>query len=883
MVKKDDGQLTGDEKIIREKFLLYFRNLYRPSTGSPNSNNIPNSSNGGGSTARTCHRIFEDLNRNSWPKIPDSAHRRIIAVPDYYEIKKALFDMGPDKIPGPDGSTARFFQHNWHVVGQEIVQQIKMVFVQEEIPDDWLRCHVTLIPKTDEPQTPAEYRPISIGNILYRLIMKLIARRLQPSLKQVISNEQNAFVKGRCISDNILFVKEILHSFSLSSFKQQAFMLKADVNKAFDKLEWSFLQMAMEYLNIPTKIITLIVSSYCRARVTININGKGNEFINPTRGLRQGCPMSPYVFIIAMEVLSRMIKGAISGEMLRGIQVAHTSPVVTHAIYADDLILMGDAREVEVQLLYSLLQTFANASGLHINPYKSKLWFSRNCNQQIVNRIKEMWGVEDVNGEEKYLGVMLNEKGDIRSNGKLLLEKLKAKLSGWKSHMLSHAGRLVLIKSVLMSMPVYTMSLEMIPKRITKEMNSVMAKFFWGKIGQDRYLSMIGWKKVCKPFDCGGLGVKDMQKFGEALFLKVVWSLMADDDKIWVKICKSKYYPTIDYWGVKNSNACSRMWRQVLKMRNFFTGQVNWQIANGRTVQDLSQPWYNHWSVQQVAKQSDRRLTVRGLIEEQTGQWNMQLLTRLFTPSQIQQIVTTDKRPDVLVEESDRLIWQQTKDGKYSVREGYKVLTREQNDLVDTQAIDWQLIWKQRKLTPKVKIFLWRLLHKGLPMAANLHRRINNFTPTCQRCNQENEYEMHCLFFCELSRQVWFAGAMGIRVHELPLDIVQTVTQILGQLDDDGVELFANTMWEIWKERNKVVIEHSIFRPQEVIQRVKVGVSTGLMLIQPQRSLIEETSMEKYEFQNEGWQVLVDASWDIGTKSGRAYVVFDKGKLHSAG
>ncbi|KAJ4796699.1 Ribonuclease H-like superfamily protein [Rhynchospora pubera] len=261
----------------------------------------------------------------------------------------------------------------------------------------------------------------------------------------------------------------------------------------------------------------------------------------------------------------------------------------------------------------------------------------------------------------------------------------------------------------------------------------------------------------------------------------------------------------------------------------------------------------------------------------------MQLLTRLFTPSQIQQIVTTDNRPDVLVEESDRLIWQQTKDGKYSVREGYKVLTREQNDLVDTQAIDWQLIWKQRKLTPKVKIFLWRLLHKGLPMAANLHRRINNFTPTCQRCNQENEYEMHCLFFCELSRQVWFAGAMGIRVHELPLDIVQTVTQILGQLDDDGVELFANTMWEIWKERNKVVIEHSIFRPQEVIQRVKVGVSTGLMLIQPQRSLIEETSMEKYEFQNEGWQVLVDASWDIGTKSGRAYVVFDKGKLHSVG
>ncbi|KAJ3701851.1 hypothetical protein LUZ61_005556 [Rhynchospora tenuis] len=286
---------------------------------------------------------------------------------------------------------------------------------------------------------------------------------------------------------------------------------------------------------------------------------------------------------------------------------------------------------------------------------------------------------------------------------------------------------------------------------------------------------------------------------------------------------------------------------------------------------------------QEIENQSDMRLKVSELIEEQTGQWDMQQLTRLFNQYQIQEIVATDNKPNLQARGRDRLIWQHAKNGKYTVKEGYKVLLEMRNEPVAAHVFDWQLIWRQKSLEPKVKIFLWRLMHKGLPMATNLHRRMNNFNPMCQRCGLENEFEMHCLFYCETSRQIWFASPVGIRVHELPLDIVHTCTQVLGCLDEDGAKLFANTMWEIWKERNKAVIEHEVFKTRAVIQRVKVGMSMADMSNCLQGDPSNTIVWQKYEYYPEGWQVLVDASWESSMKSGRAFVVYHRGILHSVG
>ncbi|KAJ4755501.1 RNA-directed DNA polymerase (reverse transcriptase)-related family protein [Rhynchospora pubera] len=874
MVQKEDGTLTGDDKAVRSIFLNYFRNLYSP---------IRMQDETATAAQEARHEVFQQLDQNPLQKIPQTGHQRIISLPDYHEVKRVLFELGPDKSPGPDGLTARFFQQNWHVVGSDVVAQIKLIFQNEEIPDDWLKGYVTLIPKNAEPLTPAEYRPISVGNIIYRLVMKLVANRLRPFLKKIISKEQTAFLQGRCIADNILLVKEILHSFSQLSFKQHAFLMKADINKAFDKLDWQFMKFAMQYLNVPTKIINIMLSAYSRSKITININGKGDGFLTPTQGLRQGCPMSPYVFIISMEIFSRMLQGAMRNAMINGVKVAKTSPHLTHVVYADDLILMGEVREAELQIFGKLLDSFALASGLCINPQKSGVWFSRACTVSEIDRVKVQWQARRVHGEERYLGIMIGQKGDIKNNGRRLLEKIRSKLTGWKSQLLSHAGRLVLIKSVLMSLPVYAMTLEMLPKGIIKEINSLMAKFFWGKLGQDRYMAFVGWQKVCKPIEIGGLGVKDLDKFGEALFMKVVWALMADEDKIWVQICKSKYYPTVGFWRAKNTGGCSKMWGQVVKKREFFQNQVQWKLGNGRKVNAISQPWFPNWNVQGEATIRDRKLKVCSLLQEDTGDWNIHELTRLFQPYQIQTIVGEINKPGLLSDEVDCLVWHKAKNGKYIVKEGYKELTQEINETVNEHDVEWQVIWKCKNISPKVKVFLWRLLHKGLPLGANMHARIQNYDPICQRCHQESEYEMHCIFFCNTSRQVWFGSQLGVRVHELSLNIATTVIQIMKGLNEDDSGLFANIMWEIWKERNKTVIENRPFKPHDVLQRVKMMGASTVQVAIPFKPKPHSTVQERYEYSAQGWQVVLDASWDITGRAGGAFVIYDRGCLHSIG
>ncbi|KAJ4773133.1 RNA-directed DNA polymerase (reverse transcriptase)-related family protein [Rhynchospora pubera] len=599
-------------------------------------------------------------------------------------------------------------------------------------------------------------------------------------------------------------------------------MLKADINKAFDKLDWNFLERAMRYINIPDKIITMMLSSYKRAKVTININGHSDGFLQPTQGLRRGCPMSPYMFIIAMEVLSIWLQQTCTQGLLKGVRLAHTSPVITHAIYADDLILMGDASRAEVDTLVNIMHKFGYVSGLYINPTKSRLWFSKRCEDVAIQRVQDAWRATRVQGDEKYLGINLSPNGDAKRIGALLLEKMQQKLSGWKSNMLSHAGRLVLIKSILMTMPVYCMSVEMLPKEIIKKINSLMAKFFWGKTNQNRYLALIAWKNICKPVSMGGLGVKDLQNFGDALFLKMVWSIMADEDKPWVKICKAKYFPNVGYLRARNATGGSKMWRQILSKRDFFSENVMWHVGNGEKACALSQPRFQGWTVCEEATKHDRSLKIKDLVDSQTGQWNEQKLNLLYQPMQVQQILQGSNKPVLDGEIGDKLIWQQAQNGKYTVKQGYKQIMQVHENSGHEQHDLWEGIWKKKNITPRVKIFVWRLINKGLPMGVHMHSRFPNFPSICQRCYEENEYDMHCLFFCNTSRQVWFASSLGIRVHELPMDIKSTLQQITHRLEDQGVQLFVNTVWEIWKERNKAVIEHRIFKPLEVLQRVSI-------------------------------------------------------------
>ncbi|KAJ3687279.1 hypothetical protein LUZ61_016443 [Rhynchospora tenuis] len=789
--------------------------------------------------------------------------------------------MGPDKSPSPDGVSCRFLQENWNVLGPDLVVQVRNIFETAMVPEKWLCCNVVLIPKNKEPLTPNDYRPLSIGNVIYRLVMKVLANRLRPYIQKIVSMEQTAFISGRCITDSIMLVKEILHSFNSSRFSQQTFMLKADITKAFDKMDWNFLKEAMINLNVPGKIIDLMLYSFRHAKITIKVNGMGDGFIHPTRGLRQGCPMSPYCFIMAMEMLTRKLRHAQVMGQIRGIKLAQSCPLLTHVIYADDLILLGNVDGAEVQQLSNIMEEFGNVSGLVINPAKSKLWFSKCCTEQAIQTVQDNLRADPAGHEERYLGALLSSSNNAKKTGNMLLERLKSKLAGWRSNLLSHAGRLVLIKSVLMSVPVYFMSIEVLPKGIIKQMESLIAKFFWGKSDQNRYMSFVAWAKICKDFNMGGLGVRQLELFGDALFMKLVWDMMSNSNKMWVKVCKSKYYSNLGFWRANNVAGASPLWRQAVRMRGFFKESVRWQLAKGDSVTVLSQPWYQQWEPVTYATRRDRQKTVSQLFDFGANMWHREEVIRLLGEQTHNYIAQNVQKPVSVPGLTDKLIWDQTKFGNYTVKAGYECLVK--TTYPHSIEVPWKYIWDWKNLAPKVRIFVWRLLSNGLPLAQNLHHRIQAISPICSRCRQENEYATHCFFFCQGFRMVWFGGNLGIRTENLPLNIVEAVQYITYGMQEDDIRTFCYTLWEIWLARNASLFQHIDFDPRTVCNKVQAWLCTEAQQDREESTPRHNALQVPYDFHHEEWQVIVDASWDTSHTAGTAYLIYQGGKLIKLG
>jgi hypothetical protein len=233
-----------------------------------------------------------------------------------------------------------------------------------------------------------EFQPISLCNVLYKLISKVLANRLKRILNSIISSTQSAFIQGRLITNNILAAYETLHTMNSRMSGKNGFMaVKLDMSKAYDRVEWGFLEETMRRMGFAPRWIYLIMMCVKTVQYSVLVNGEPCGCIQPSRGLRQGDPISPYLFLICAEVLSNMLTQANLDGRLSGVPTSKNGPRVSHLFFADDSLLFCRTSMTQWNQLTQLLTTYEGASRQRLNNNKTAIFFSKNTPQMEKEEI----------------------------------------------------------------------------------------------------------------------------------------------------------------------------------------------------------------------------------------------------------------------------------------------------------------------------------------------------------------------------------------------------------------------------------------------------------------------------------------------------------------
>jgi hypothetical protein len=296
--------------------------------------------------------------------------------------------------------------------------------------------------------------------------------------------------------------------------------LKLDMRKAYDRVEWSYLRAIMLRLGFHRLWVEMIMRLVSSVSFSVLFNGECQDTFTPTRGIRQGDPISPYLFLLAAEGLSCLLKSRNGSSSLSGIKVASSAPTVSHLLFADDSLLFFRANRESAEEIKQVLGLYCRASGQQVNMDKSSIHFAKGCNQVVKDQIMDLFDVHNESLSEKYLG-MPSDVG-ISTNGafKYLKDRVWKRVQGWLEMLLSAGGKEVLIKSVAQAIPTYSMSCFKLPRGLCHHINSLLRNFWWGSKEGKRKTCWVAWEDMTKPKHLGGLGFRDIELFNLALLAR---------------------------------------------------------------------------------------------------------------------------------------------------------------------------------------------------------------------------------------------------------------------------------------------------------------------------------------------------------------------------
>ncbi|XP_020703005.1 uncharacterized protein LOC110114460 [Dendrobium catenatum] len=444
------------------------------------------------------------------------------------------------------------------------------------------------------------------------LTATVLVNRLKKCISKLITEEEMAFMPGRSISKHCLLAQEIFHKFKMSKNKKGLMALKLDMDR---------LMIAWDGLHL--------IKSLNGVRFSIIINGRNSEWIDAHSGFRQGCPLSPYLFIMCFQLVSNSIEQ--KGQDL-GIRVSPRGPRITHLLYADDVLIFSYVSIWLAKALKKIVEDFCKWTGQRINVSKFQIFFGKVVGYSTKKKITRLFGYKNVK-EMSYLGIKLSLNRLKLADFQDLLSNVMDRLNAWGKKTLSLGGKITLISSSLLSMPNFLVTHSLLPKKLLYEVEKLCRNFLWHKPGGEHSMHYVAWEDLCKPRSMGGMRLQSpLMRVGSSRS-KLAWDFFQKTESLCYKTIKHKYGDDLMIGSQKK--VTSNTFKILLDGGRQLQNITKWAVGSGNKINVLNDIWVldkcnSKWPtlVDCVVLEG---MNVRQLLLSE-GQWNYTLLHEVFHP-----------------------------------------------------------------------------------------------------------------------------------------------------------------------------------------------------------------------------------------------------------
>ncbi|GAU32090.1 hypothetical protein TSUD_152950 [Trifolium subterraneum] len=731
------------------------------------------------------------------------------------EVVEVIDLSDGNKSPGPDGFNFAFYKKFWGVLKVEIMRFFQEFHLSTKLPSCFSSFFIALIPKVLSPHQVSEFRPISLLGSLYKLLSKVLASRLGTVMDNIISKSQSAFIKGRFLVDGVVVINEVVDLAKRA--KEECVIFKVDFEKAYDSVSWNFLNYMMLRMGFGTKWRNWMKVCVCNGQLSVLVNESPTEQVNISRGLKQGDPLAPFLFLLVAEGLSALSQRAVSLGFFKGFHVT-TEVSVSLLQYADDTLFIGEVCVENLWAMKAILRWFELMSGLKVNLSKSRL-FGVNVSSTFLEGAASFLHCKIGSLPFIYLGLPVGANLRRALTWDPVVKTIQKCLFSWRNRYVSLGGRVVLINSVLTSIPVFYFSFLKMPSSVRKVIVGMQQKFLWGGSSADKEkITWVSWKDVCRPKEDGGLWVKDLKWFNISLLTKWRWRLLVEHDSLWKHVLEAKY------GGVGRLNLS-------LPRRNKFS--LWWKDLAGLGVtngveDDLTQLifsknlgcggstrfWLDRWvGMTPLCDTFSRRNFFT---------WEYELFNHLM------EVIM----PVPITKEDDS--WSFIDGGMFTVRYMYFYLYKKlfpPSPLLLGSVGVFTRIWESWAPL-KVMVFSWQALLGRLPTRRNLARRRviidDGEAVGCVWCGGASESENHLFSTCVTAWLVWakilrWFGLVSVLPDSIS-SLIESFLLCFGKKKNGfkgALLVWHAVIWVLWRSRNERIFSGKNVEPSEIFDRIQ--------------------------------------------------------------